>query len=351
VPVVADGERSAGEKDHRTLADVGEGGLLRAIFPVLPRGDRTLLGPGDDTAVVGAPDGRVVATTDVMVQGRDFRHEWSTAQDVGAKAAAQNLADVAAMGAVPTALLVGLVAPPELSLAWAVGLSEGLAAACAGTGAGVVGGDLSSGPLIVVSVTALGDLAGRPPVLRSGARPGDVAALAGTLGRSAAGLALLQSGWPDAGPSAQRGGSGPHADLAGAAEALVNDHRRPRPPYEAGPEAARAGATAMLDVSDGLLRDAARIAEASGVVLDLSAAQLGGYVEPLRPVAQVLGVDPLEWVLSGGEDHGLLATFAPGAVPTSFSVVGVVREPVPEVGVLLDGHRPGTALGWDHFRP
>jgi thiamine-monophosphate kinase len=339
--------------DQRTLADVGESGLLRAIFPLLPRGDNTLVGPGDDTAVVSAPDGRVVATTDVLVEGRDFLPAWSTAQDVGAKAAAQNLADVAAMGAVPTALLVGLVAPPDLPVAWAVGLSQGLADGCAGTGAGVVGGDLSSGPLVVVSVTALGDLAGRRPVLRSGARPAHVVALAGTLGRSAAGLALLQSGWPDAGPLARGSAGRPQADPAAVAAAagLVSDHRRPRPPYEAGPEAAQAGASAMLDVSDGLLRDAGRIAEASGVVVDLSVAQLDRYVEPLRAVAQALGVDPWEWVLSGGEDHGLLATFAPGAVPASFSVVGVVRQAMPDAQVLLDGQPPDSALGWDHFRP
>jgi thiamine-monophosphate kinase len=234
-----------------------------------------------------------------------------------------------------------------------VGLSQGLADGCAGTGAGVVGGDLSSGPLVVVSVTALGDLAGRRPVLRSGARPSDVVALAGTLGRSAAGLALLQSGWPDAGSLARGWADRPQPDPAAVAAAagLVSDHRRPRPPYEAGPEAAQAGASAMLDVSDGLLRDAGRIAEASGVVVDLSVAQLGRYVEPLRLVAQALGVDPWEWVLSGGEDHGMLATFAPGAVPASFSVVGVVRQAMPEAQVLLDGNRPDSALGWDHFRP
>jgi thiamine-monophosphate kinase len=352
VPVVGDGERSAGEVDHRTLADVGEAGLLRAIFPLLPSGDHTLVGPGDDTAVVAAPDGRVVATTDVLVEGRDFRHDWSSPQDVGAKAAAQNLADVAAMGAEPTALLVGLVAPADLPLAWAVGLSEGLAAGCAGTGAGVVGGDLSSGPVIVVSVTALGNLAGRRPVLRSGARPGDVVALAGTLGWSAAGLALLQSGWPDAGALAGQGPARPGHDLAAGAHPaeLVAVHRRPTPPYAAGPAASRAQASAMLDVSDGLLRDAGRIAEASGVVLDLSRDQLAGYVAALRPVATALGADPWEWVLSGGEDHGLLATFAPGAVPPSLTVVGALREG-DDPTVLLDGGHPGSALGWDHFRP
>jgi thiamine-monophosphate kinase len=331
--------------DHRTLADVGESGLLREIFPALPLGDSTLLGPGDDTAVVGAPDGRVVVTTDLMVEGSDFRREWSTSQDVGAKAAAQNLADVAAMGAVPTALLVALVAPPELPVTWAIGLAEGLAEGCRGTGAGVVGGDLSSGPLVVVSVTALGDLGGRRPVLRSGARPGDVVALAGTLGRSAAGLALLSSGWPDGGPLA--------GVDTGSPVGLVRAHRRPRPPYAAGREAAEAGASAMLDVSDGLLRDAGRVAEASGVVLDLSSAGLAPFVEALRPVAATLGADPWAWALSGGEDHGLLATFPPGAVPSSFTVLGVVRATGDaRPGVLVDGRVPSTvARGWDHFRP
>ncbi len=338
---------------ERTLADLGESGLLREIFPLLPHGDHTLVGPGDDTAVVTAPDGRVVVTTDLLVEGRDFRRDWSTPQDVGAKAAAQNLADVSAMGAVPTALVVGLVAPPDLPVAWAVGLSEGLAEGCRGTGAGVVGGDLSSGPVVVVSVTALGDLRGRRPVLRSGARPGDVVVLAGGLGHSAAGLALLQSGWPDAGPLAggdlARAQNSPAGvDTAAPAE-LVRMHRRPRPPYPAGPQAAEAGVTAMLDVSDGLLRDAGRVATASGVVLDLSAARLEPFVEALRPVAAALGADPWAWVLSGGEDHGLLATFPPGAVPASFTVVGAVRAGDP--AVLLDGQVPSFGLGWDHFRP
>jgi thiamine-monophosphate kinase len=363
VPVVVDGDGSTDKIDHRTLADVGESGLLREIFPVLPVGTSTLLGPGDDTAVLAAPDGRVVATTDLLVEGRDFRRDWSSPQDVGAKAAAQNLADVAAMGAVPTALLVGLVAPPELPVAWAVGLSEGLAEGCRGTGAGVVGGDLSSGPVIVVTVTALGDLQGRRPVLRSGARPGDVVAIAGSLGRSAAGLALLQRGWPDAGTLGDAGDAESSAsDGAALASALVRTHRRPEPPYAAGPEAARAGATSMLDISDGLLRDAGRIAEASRVCIDLDDVALGGgFVDALRPVAGALergrptaGDDQAwAWVLTGGEDHGLLATFPPGPVPVSFTVIGSVHTRLEHrANVLVDGHEPSTVVpGWDHFRP
>ncbi|MGN6302517.1 MAG: thiamine-phosphate kinase [Angustibacter sp.] len=320
-----------------TLADVGEDGLLAAIFPVLPAAPGTLVGPGDDTAVVRAPDGRVVVTTDVLVEGRDFRRDWSTPQDVGWKAAAQNLADVAAMGAVPTALVVGLVAPADLPVSWAVGLAEGLAAACAGTGAGVVGGDLSSGPVVMVSVTALGDLQGREAVLRSGARPGDVVAVAGRLGWSAAGLALLQAQRADAAP-----------DLVGA-------HRRPQPPYGTGPAAAQAGATAMLDVSDGLVRDLGRLARASGVSVDLDRHLLAAFAAPLAPALDALGRPDNgwgPWVLGGGEDHPLAATFPAGvALPDGFVAVGEVLPGLEgRPAVLLDGEEPDVS-GWDHFRP
>ena len=334
MPVVPDDLAST-----TTLADVGEDGLLAAIFPVLPPAPGTLLGPGDDTAVVSAPDGRVVVTTDLLVEGRDFRRDWSSPQDVGWKAAAQNLADVAAMGAVPTALVVGLVAPGDLPVSWAVGLAEGLAAACEGTAAGVVGGDLSSGEQVVVSVTALGDLEGRPPVLRSGARPGDVVAVAGRLGRSAAGLALRQAERSDAAPD------------------LVDAHRRPHPPYAAGPAAALGGATAMLDVSDGLVRDLGRLARASGVAVDLDWNLLGAaFAGPLAPALEALGLPDNGWgpsVLGGGEDHALAATFPAGvALPHGFVVVGSVLPAIEgRPPVLLDGEPPDVVPGWDHFRP
>lgn len=322
------------------LREVGEGGLLARVFPRLPLGERTLLGPGDDAAVVEAPDGRVVATTDVLVEGRDFRRDWSSPEDVGAKAAAQNLADVAAMGAVPTALLVSLVAPADLEVAWVTGLADGLAAGCRGTGAGVVGGDLSSGEQIVVSVTALGDLQGRPPVRRDGARPGQVVAVAGVLGRSAAGLALLVAGHDD-------------TTLPGVG-ALLAAHRRPAPPYAAGPAAAQAGATAMLDLSDGLARDAARVAGASGAVVDLHRPALEDDVAAVAEAAALLGTDPLAWVVGGGEDHGLLAVFASEAdVPGAFRPIGRILAPsqaTPAGSVLLDGRAWDGPAGWDHFR-
>ncbi len=320
-----------------TLADLGEAGVLARIFPRLPSGAAVQLGPGDDAAVLSAPDGRVVATTDSMVEGRDFRDDWSTAYDVGWKAAAQNLADVAAMGAVPTALLVALVAPGTTPVSWVEGLADGLAAACAGTGATVVGGDLSGGGLRLVSVTALGDLEGRSPLLRSGAQVGDVVAVAGRIGWSAAGLALLSAGRPEV-----------------SAE-LVAAHLRPEPVYAAGPAAALAGATSMLDVSDGLLRDAGRVAAASGVTIDLDREALEGRAGQLRAAAEALGDNmlALTWVLSGGEDHPLLATFAPGELPPGFEAVGVVTPAQPDA-VRLGGQPLGARAaspGWDHFTP
>jgi thiamine-monophosphate kinase len=316
------------------LGGLGEAGVLRRIFPLLPAGDSTLLGPGDDAAVVAAPDGRVVVSTDLLVEGRDFRRDWSSGQDVGWKAAVQNLADLAAMGAVPTALVVGLAAPPDLPVAWAEGLARGFAEACEGTGAGVVGGDLSSAGEVVVAVTALGDLQGRPPVRRDGARPDDVVAVAGPLGRSGAGLALLVAGRGEAAPG------------------LVEAHRRPRPPLEAGPAAARAGATAMIDVSDGLVTDLGRVADASGVTVDLDPA-------PLAAAAAALGLDDaagldehraLHWVLAGGEDHALAACFPPGVpLPPGFVVVGRVRPRDEGRDVVLAGEPLDAHRGWDHF--
>lgn len=335
-----------------TVADLGEDRLLAEIFPVLPPGTHTLLGPGDDAAVVAAPDARVVVSTDLLVEGRHFRLDWSTGADVGRRAAVQNLADVAAMGARPVSLVVGLVIPPTTAVAWVLDLARGLAAACAPYGVGVVGGDLSGGEHVVVAVTVHGDLESREPVLRSGARPGDVVAHAGRLGTGASGYALLA------------GGHVTPSGLATAPEGLaepVRRHLRPASPLEAGPAAADGGATALMDVSDGLLRDAGRLARGSGVVLDLRADALRADVDALRDAADVTGQDPWTWVLGGGEDHGFLATFPAGTrLPDGFRSIGQVRSgsgagsasaagPA-SPGALVDG-RPWTGeAGWDHFR-
>jgi thiamine-monophosphate kinase len=289
-----------------TARDVGEFGLIARVIDRLAGSPTVLLGPGDDAAVVAAPDGRVVATTDVLVEGVHFRRDWSSAYDVGRKAAAANLADVAAMGARGTALLVGLAAPADLPVQWSLELTDGLRDEAALVGAAVVGGDVVRSEALVISVTALGDLEGRAPVTREGAKVGDVVVLAGRLGRSAAGLELLRKG--------MRQGE------------LVDAHRRPSPPYAMGPTLADAGATAMCDVSDGLVADLGHIAQRSGVRIDLDPA------------------DP--HFLTGGEDHALVATLPAGVpVPPEATVIG--RVVAGEPGVTVDGQP--CAGGWDHF--
>ncbi len=311
-----------------TVSDLGEFGLIAALAARLPQAPGTLIGIGDDAAVLAAPDGRVVASTDLLVEDRHFRRDWSSAREIGGKAAAQNLADIAAMGAVPTALLVGLAAPGDLPVAWAEDMAAGLAEECSRVGATVAGGDLSGAPLIVLAVTALGDLAGRAPVTRSGARAGDLVAGAGVLGPSAAGQALLRAG---------------RTEPAG----LVAAHRWPRPDYAAGPEAAGLGATSMIDVSDGLVQDLGHLAEQSGVRVDVAAARLP-VSNTLRAASDALGgQDPLDWILAGGEDHGLVATFPPGIALTGrWAVVGRVRE---GQGVWVDSRRSERLSGWNHF--
>ena len=308
------------------LGELGEFGLIGALASWLPAGPTVLTGIGDDAAVLSAPDGRVVATTDFVIEGRHFRRDWSSASDVGHKAAARSLADVAAMGAVPTGLLVALAAPPDLAVPWLRELALGLADECALVGASVVGGDTSRSSSVLLAVTGLGDLAGLAPVLRSGARPGDVVAVAGRLGYAAAGLALLTAG------------------AAGPAE-LIEAQLRPSPPYDAGPEAARLGATAMIDVSDGLLADLGHIADASDVLVEVSSA-------PLKdPFIRTHCGDTAEltFILTGGEDHALVATFpADVELPPRWKPIGSVR---PGRGVTVDGSPHTGAAGWDHFRP
>jgi thiamine-monophosphate kinase len=269
----------------------------------------------------------VVASTDLLIENRHFRRDWSTANDVGRKAAARNFADIVAMGAQPTALLIGLAAPRDLDLAWVDGLTAGLAEECAQVGATVVGGDLSAAEVIMIAVTALGDLEGREPVLLSGARPGDVVAVAGRLGWAAAGYAVLSRGFR-------------------SPVQVVNAHRRPEPPYAEGLRAAVLGATAMTDVSDGLVADLGHIADASGVRIDLRGEVLAPDPK-LRDVSSALNVDPLSWVLTGGDDFALAATF-PNSVPLppEWTVIGMVNE---GSGVRVDGLRWSEG-GHDHFR-
>ncbi|WP_433791830.1 thiamine-phosphate kinase [Actinoplanes sp. CA-252034] len=311
-----------------SIAEAGEFGLIGRIVPRLGTGESTLIGPGDDAAVIRAPDGRVVASTDVLVEGRHFRRDWCSPTDVGHRAAAANLADIAAMGAVPTALLLALCVPTGLDIAWAEGLADGLAAEAGLVGAAVVGGDTSSSPTLTIAVTALGDLCGAAPVRRDGARPGDILALAGRIGHAAAGLTVLSRGFR-------------------TPKLLVEAYRRPAVPYAAGPEAARLGATSMIDVSDGLLQDVGHIATASSVAIDVHSDAFD-LPDQMRDAAKALGVDPYQWLLAGGDDHPLAATFPPSAaLPPHWRPIGTVTS---GEGVTVD-RKPWTGgFGWDHFR-
>ncbi|MFC7220921.1 thiamine-phosphate kinase [Streptomyces polyrhachis] len=313
-----------------TVGELGEFGLIRELTSRLTTTPAVRLGPGDDAAVISAPDRRVVASTDVLLEGRHFRRDWSTAYDVGRKSAAQNLADIAAMGAVPTALLLGLIVPAELPATWATEMMDGLRDECQVAGAAVVGGDVVRGETITIAITALGDLQGAEPVTRAGARPGDQVAVTGWLGWSAAGHAVLARGFR-------------------SPRAFVEAHRRPEPPYQAGPAAAALGATAMTDVSDGLLADLGHVAAASKVRIDLRAAAFDIPTQ-MADIGRAVGVEPLQWVLTGGEDHAIVATFPPQRqLPARWRVIGEVQAPSASPQVTVDGNLWAASGGWDHF--
>lgn len=330
---------AGGVGDSATLGDLGEAGILSDIFAGLRTTEAVLVGPGDDTALL-ATSGPVLATTDAMVRGRDWLDEWSSAEDVGAKVVVQNLADLAAMGGVGTGLLVTLVAPGSLAARWARGLTAGIGSVADAWGVPVIGGDLSSSDgAVMVSVTALGELPGGSAVVRSGSAPGQEVAVSGTLGRSAAGLEILRRSDADWWPAPQR---------AEAAAGWVAYHCRPDPDLSEGVRAAQEGATAMIDVSDGLVRDGGRIASASGVRLELDEEAIEALAAEYAPV---LGDSAaLECVLGGGEEHSLLATFPAGAVPQGWTVVARTAEPgAAGPGVWWRGER-ASGGGWDHFR-
>jgi thiamine-monophosphate kinase len=309
----------------RTLGEIGENAALDWVLPLLPTGESVALGPGDDSALVTLPESQVLVSTDMMMQGPDFRFDWSQPADVGFKAIASNAADIAAMGGVVVGYQLAVAAPASTPLRTLVGLAEGFAEGIAALtpGAGVLGGDLSRSEVFTIAVTVLGSLQGLQPVLRSGATPGDVVCVAGELGLSHRGLTLLLSAGED------------EAAIAGlvTSDPAVAHHLRPRPPIALGPSAAKAGASAMMDISDGLVLDAFRMAKASGVRVELAADA---------------GLD--EDALYGGEDHGLLATFEPSVTPPQgFRPVGVIREGEP--GVFLGGQElDARAGGWDPFR-
>src|SRR3954469_4828740 len=317
----------ATDEPAETLAGVGEFAVIDRLVTGREQPDTVAVGPGDDAAVVIAGDGRTGVSTDMLVAGRHFWLDWSTPHDVGRKAIAQNAADIEAMGAQPTAFVVAFGAPADTATSQALELADGMWHEARLFGAGIVGGDLVSAPEWVISGTVLGDLGGREPVRRSGARAGDTVAVAGELGRSAAGYALWHSDIRDFDPLRRR-------------------HLGPEPPYGQGRAAAEAGATAMTDVSDGLMADLGHIATASGVGIDLSTDALSADRDAVADAAAVVGGEAWAWVLGGGEAHALVATF-PTPPPAGWRTIGRVLDGPPRV--LVDGAEWNGNPGWQSF--
>jgi thiamine-monophosphate kinase len=308
-----------------TVSEAGEFPLIERLREVFAQGEQVLVGPGDDAAVLRIRNGHVVVSTDLLVEGRHFRRDWASAADIGHRAAAANLSDVNAMGGRAHSLTIGLAAPRDLPARWALEFAAGFAEEAALVGASVVGGDLTSSDALVIAVTVLGACT-QSPVLRSGAGPGDVLALCGRQGWAAGGLAVLGRGFR-------------------SPRVLVEAYRRPEPPYDAGPIAAEAGATSMIDISDGLLAEARHLAEESRVAIDVRRDAFE-VPEPLHAVAAATGADPLSFVLGGGDDHALLATFPSADVPEGWAVIGSVSE---GSAVTVDGAAYDGPTGWMHF--
>ena len=300
--------------------------MIRAITADLEQSSTTILGPGDDAAVLRM-QGDIVLTTDLLVEGVHFRRNWTPPQQLGRKAVAVNVSDVEAMGAVPTSLVMALALPASMDEAWVTQFSAGVRDECARAGVNLVGGDLSSSEHVVICVTAMGEMQGEAPVTRSGARPGDVVAVCGRLGWSSAGLTVLQRGF-------------------GSPKELVLEHQCPTVPYGQGRVAARSGATAMMDVSDGLLADLAHVATGSRVAIDVDTDSFP-VTDAIARVCAATGKSPLGFILAGGEDHALVATFpADAALPEGWYRVGSVLD---GKGVTVDGQPWEGTPGWDHF--
>jgi thiamine-monophosphate kinase len=335
------------------VSEIGERELiLRIRNRARSRASGVVVGIGDDCAVLALPPGsRLLATTDLLLEGIHFRRSYARPEDIGWKAVAVNLSDIAAMGGEPRFALVALACPPETEVVEVDAFYEGVQGAAAPHGVVVVGGDTSSSPDgWIVNVTLLGETAGAPR-LRSGARPGDLIAVTGTLGEAAAGLLVLQ---PMPG------------DRAGVIERTVSDrvrqvHLRPAARVAEGRWLGRwAAVHAMIDLSDGLATDLGHIARESGVGARVFVDRLP-VAEAVKRVASALGSDPVRLAVSGGEDYELLLTGEPQAMKdvaaglhaatgTPLTVIGeVVDAPVGVEFVDARGEVLSMEEGFEHF--
>ena len=304
---------------------------------------------GDDAAVLEAPPHRqIVVTTDMLVEGVHFRRDWSDAYSIGWKAAAVNVSDIAAMGAEPTFAFVSLAVTDQDTVETLDRLYDGFSDCLNRYGARLAGGDTNTAPHdLVISVTLLGSVSSGHALTRSGARVGDTLLVTGTLGSSAAGLAVLT----------EYGYS--RAEKISAS--LVSAHRRPQPRVFAAHAAAQTGKVrAAMDLSDGLGGDVQKLCAASGVGARIETARLP-LSDDLRAAAETLGVEPWPWAISGGEDFELLLAVAPGdvaAVSQAITETGVAVTAIGEIVksglhiIAPDGQWELRAedCGWDHFR-
>jgi thiamine-monophosphate kinase len=331
--------------------DLTEDQLIEAIRRVLS-GEQpgVVVGLGDDAAVVEPGAGHPVLTTDMLVEGVHFDLGSISARDLGAKSIVVNVSDMAAMAASPRYALVSIGLSPGIEASWVVELYGGMRAACDEYALALVGGDTSRSPMAVISVTVIGEVAPGRAVTRSGAQPGDVVVVTGTLGAAAGGFALSRA----------------HPSRAAAAlsepwgRELSDALSRPVARVGEGQTLAQAGATAMMDLSDGLAKDLGRLCLASRVGARIELDQVP-VAEPLLRGAEVLGLDALALAIGGGEDYELLATLDATDVEharvelderfgVSLTEVGLIIEG--EGLVAVDGQGRASPLepkGWDHF--
>lgn len=329
------------------IEDLGEFGLLKALGlggGAFPAG---WTGPGDDAAVLALEAGTLLFTTDVLLEDVHFRTTTTSARDLGYKSVAVNVSDVAAMGGTPLAFTLTVSLPGETSLEWAGEFLEGVRESAREFGCPLVGGDTTGGPRVFLSVALLGTAGPRGPVYRRGAAPGDDLYVSGSPGESALGLELLRAG---------RSGEG-----EGHEALLIRRHRRPQPRVGLGSTLAEEGcASAMIDVSDGLLQDLGHILEASGAGAELRIEDLPLSV-PLRAGAPSLGLDAATLALTGGEDYELLFTSSPARRSAVERVSRGCGTPVHRIGTIRSGTGIDLRLegapfalsapsGFEHFR-
>lgn len=336
------------------LRDVGELGLIRLLRQGMTgAGSGVRVAIGDDAAVlVATPGAALLATTDLVIEDIHFRRATATPRDIGWKALAVNVSDIAAMGGVPRWALVALAVPEAAPLEDVLAFYAGLQEIAGRHGVAVVGGDTSASPGgLFVNVTVLGEHDGTPR-LRSMARPGQLVAVTGTLGRATAGLRVLEAraGGHDAGIPAE------------AASEVVAVHLRPTPRVSEGRWLAAQGAVhAMMDCSDGLATDLGHICEESGVGARVTLPQVP-VAAATRQAARALGQDPLAWAVSGGEDYELLVTLEAAEAPRlSRGLEAATGTPLTVIGEVTAGRgRPvfvdargapvGVGPGWEHFQ-